>query len=61
MTNYQHTEWSGKARDDRDPKEDIKQKDTDGPDCVRYLAMSNASYDSLRGLDQLAQPVEAYY
>ena len=46
MRNYQYTEWVGKTAEERDPKEEPKQKDTHGADCVRYLCMSNPVYTS---------------
>jgi len=43
MRNLQHDEWKGSQ--DKDPKEEIKQKDTHGADCVRYLCADSPSYD----------------
>ena len=53
IRHYQYDEWKGKVKDQRDPKEQDKQKDTDGADCIRYLAMSRPQYDRLhRGAPQ---------
>ena len=41
MRNYQYDEWKGI---DRDPKEDVKQKDTHGADVVRYLCISAPTF-----------------
>ena len=41
MQNLQYDEWKGV---DRDPKEDIKQKDTHGAHTVRYLCMENPTF-----------------
>lgn len=49
LRNYQYQEWVGKTNDERDPKEEPKQKDTHGADCVRYLCMSNPTYERMRG------------
>jgi len=43
VMNLQYDEWKG--ADDRDPKEDTKQKDTHGADCVRYLCADNPEYE----------------
>lgn len=50
IRNYQYTEWVGKTQDERDPKEAPKDKDTHGADCVRYLCMSNPTYDRMKGV-----------
>ena len=47
IRNYQFDEWRGKTANDRDPKEKEKQKDTHGADCIRYLCMSNPTFDLL--------------
>lgn len=44
MRNYQYAEWVGKTAEERDAKEEPKQKDTHGADCIRYLCMSNPTY-----------------
>ena len=43
MKNYQYDEWS--TVKDIDPKEKEKPKDTHGADCVRYLCISQPTYD----------------
>ena len=43
MRNLQHDEWKGQT--DRDPKEEIKPKDTHGADCIRYLCADNPTFD----------------
>ena len=43
MRNLQHDEWKGDQ--DKDPKEEVKQKDTHGADCIRYLCVDNPTYD----------------
>ena len=48
MRNYQYTEWVGKTAEERDPKEEPKQKETHGADCVRYLCMSNPKFSNQR-------------
>ena len=47
MRNYQYQEWQGKTKDDRDPKEMNKDKDTHGADCVRYLCIGKPTYGRL--------------
>lgn len=47
MKNLQYEEWKGVTRDERDPKEIPKQKETHGADCVRYLLASKPTYRSL--------------
>lgn len=47
IRNHQYEEWIGKVADERDPKEKPKDKETHGADVVRYLCMSNPSYDRL--------------
>ena len=44
VRNYQYAEWKGSTRDERDPKEQQKDKDTHGADCVRYLCISKPKY-----------------
>lgn len=61
VQNYQHMDWSGKLKDERDVKEDIKPKDTDGGDCVRYLALSNPRHEILSGRAYQDEPMEAFY
>lgn len=61
LRNYQHEEWRGKLKGERDPKEDTRPKDDDGADCVRYLAMYNATFDKLqRRAEQTALAEVAY-
>lgn len=55
LMNYQHDEWKGKLGKERDPKEDTKKREDDGPDCVRYLAMSNPNFDRLNHTDAHAE------
>lgn len=47
VRNYQYDEWRGAGKDDKDPKEKEKQKDTHGADVIRYLCMSNPTFDSV--------------
>lgn len=61
VKNYQHQDWSGKLKDDRDVKETIKPKDTDGADCVRYLISSSPSWRVLSGQVYLNDQTESYY
>lgn len=61
IRNYQHDEWKGKTRWDRDPKEETKKKDDDGADCVRYLCMNNPSYDRLMSRASVETLEEAPY
>ena len=62
VRNYQHDEWkSSKQRDERDPKEDVRQKDTDGADDTRYLCMSNPTYDGLMARHESMALAEAPY
>ena len=42
MMNYQYDEW--RSSTDRDPKEVSKPKDEHGPDCIRYLCISQPSF-----------------
>lgn len=58
MRSYQYAEWVGKTAEERDPKEAPKDKNSDGPDCVRYLCMSNPHYrrESERHDYELAEP-----
>lgn len=42
MRSIQYDDWVGKK--DLDPKEKVKDKDTHGADCIRYLAMFSPSY-----------------
>ena len=59
MRNYQYSEWVGKTAEDRDPKEAPKEKDTHGADCIRYLCMSNPTYNNPR--DNVYELSEAPY
>ncbi len=47
MRNHQYEEWTGKTAGEKDPKEKTKDKETHGADCVRYLCMSNPSFERL--------------
>ena len=47
IRNYQYDEWRGAGKDEKDPKEKEKQKETHGSDCTRYLCMANISFDSV--------------
>lgn len=47
LRNYQYDEWHGSTKNDKDPKEAEKQKDTHGADVVRYLAISRPRHESL--------------
>mgnify|MGYP001579065036 FL=1 len=44
MRNHQYGEWKGTTKDDRDPKEMSKDKDTHGADCIRYLMIGRPTY-----------------
>ena len=44
MRNYQYADWKGTTKDERDPKEQQKDKDTHGADCIRYLCISKPQY-----------------
>ena len=56
LRNYQFDEWRGPAKDLKDPKEVDRQKDTDGADCVRYLCMSNPTFDQVMRQLQTQEP-----
>lgn len=47
MRNHQYDEWVGKTRNEKDPKEKQKDKETHGADCIRYLAMSRPTYRNI--------------
>ncbi len=47
IRNYQYGEWKGASKDERDPKERFKDKDTHGADCIRYLIISRPLFKSL--------------
>lgn len=47
IRNHQYEEWAGKTAGEKDPKEKPKDKETHGADVVRYLCMSNPSYERL--------------
>ena len=47
VRDHQYDEWKGASKDDKDPKEVEKQKDTHGADCVRYLAITHCTFDRL--------------
>lgn len=61
IKNYQYDEWKSNLRDERDPKEKDKQKDTHGTDCVRYLVMSTPTYSLLKDSRRFQQEEVAYY
>lgn len=44
MRNLQFDEWKGNTKNERDPKEAPKQKDTHGADCVRYGLVGRPKY-----------------
>jgi hypothetical protein len=48
MRELQYEEWTGKTRGEKDPKESVKQKQTHGADCMRYLCMYNPTYSGVR-------------
>ena len=48
VRNHQYDEWRGQTGSERDPKERIKDKDTHGADDVRYLCMSNPTYERFK-------------
>lgn len=60
IRNYQYQEWVGKTSDERDPKESPKDKDTHGADVIRYLCMTNPTYDRLKGLHEYELSAEPY-
>ena len=47
IRDYQYEEWVGKIAGERDPKEKPKDKNTHGADTVRYLCMSEPTFDSI--------------
>mgnify|MGYP001613090509 FL=1 len=47
MRNYQHGEWKGTTKNERDPKEQIQEKDTHGADTIRYLLVGRPSFRHL--------------
>ena len=47
IRNHQYEEWIGKTAGERDPKEKSKDKDTHGADDVRYLCLSNPTFDRM--------------
>jgi len=57
LQNYQYDEWSIGL--DRDVKEDVKQKDTHGADCIRYLCMDEPTYYAPQPYEPII--TEAYY
>ena len=62
VRNHQYDEWRGATKDEKDPKEVEKQKETHGADCVRYLCIGRPTYDHLmhKGRDR-EMLVEAAY
>ena len=44
VRNHQYDEWVGSTKEERDPKEKEKDKETHGADVVRYLCMTNPTY-----------------
>ena len=48
MRNLQYQEWQGKTKEDRDPKELEKEKNSHGADTVRYLCIERPRYEMLR-------------
>ena len=61
LRHLQHAEWKGKTRGEKDPKETVKNKDDDGSDCTRYLAMHNLRFDRLMGRSLSPDLAEAAY
>ena len=61
IRNYQYEEWKGQSKDEKDPKEKDKQKDTHGADVIRYLSMMNPTFDSPFALSEKTQLEEAPY
>lgn len=62
IRNLQYDDWTGKTKERRDPKEDLRQKDNDGSDCVRYLCQSKPRFDRLQSPTRaLADLSEAAY
>ena len=59
VRNHQYEEWVGKISGEKDPKEKSKDKETHGADCIRYLCMSNPSFESQGAEDY--EPEAAYY
>ncbi len=55
LLSYQYDEWRGSL--DKDPKEDSKPKDEHGADCVRYLIISQPTFN----LPVAYERVGAYY
>ena len=61
VRNHQSDEWRGAGKDDRDPKEVDKQKDTHGADCIRYLCISHPTFDRLMMKEDVFQLEAAAY
>ena len=62
IRHYQFSEWKGRTKDDRDPKEEGKDKDTHGADDIRYLCMSNPTFSRLHdGVNTNMDLQEAVY
>ena len=61
IRNYQFDEWRGVTKETRDDKEVNKEKDTDGADCIRYLCMSNPTFDRITHRAELTEMTEPVY
>ena len=61
IRDHQYEEWRGPAKDEKDPKEVEKQKDTHGADCTRYLARSMPTFDRLTHQLPTRELLEAAY
>lgn len=59
MRNYQYDEWSGITKNKRDPKEETREKDSDGADTVRYLLVGKPRFRSLQ--EEVYEEAEAMY
>jgi len=47
IRNLQYQEWTGKTKEDKNPKEVEKEKDNHGADTVRYLCIMRPKYASI--------------
>ena len=47
IRNHQYEDWEGRTDEEKDPKEKSRDKDTHGADDVRYLCMSNPTFEHL--------------
>lgn len=61
IRNYQFDEWRGVTKEERDVKEVDKQKDTDGADVIRYLCLSNPTFDRVTHRAEQMELAEAVY